>query len=629
MTRTRHRFLLCLAVLTAVVLAIGSLSVSAEEATDMSAVQALLGNTIYQCGESTLTVSSSETEAGLLLSSGGFSRFFPFSSFRLTTGGEVYGLSEYTVSPDEDGLSVEIVVKNGSAYVIDVYGPAYEFGEDFVWYDGIYINPDLPADGSMEYPWQVGATEDDDVKLSAFDGVILVDGFGAIRDYEDPADRPWADAIGGTESVFFGEAVTGIGKNAFRGLGSATENGCAFFLGENYGLLSIGESAFEGAELDGPLDLPTGLLTIGSRAFAGASLSSVTFYGGDAEIADDAFAGATAEVYTISGEWKKEIGQSFGGNLSYCELVRLSIEYVTEDEETVGSGYVFFEKGEQAEYDLNLGEDFAFERWEVLEGKLDGDPTEPVITAVLNENVKLKVYGRRIDVPGSETENLPFAVTRDGVPAKEGTEYVWDGEACDLTILSGGLTVSMADGIFFADARIDVSPLSGTSPTLTLNGICLVGMRAMISAYTADCELILRGDNRVTGFSDENPAFFGGSGLILRGNGSLTLSVPDSSHKMSGVGLFTTKPVTDGLTVKGSVLGSEEATEDVVFPNDGTFTYVTSGGSVCKTLIFSPGKTGGSVGLWIGGGTLLLAAGVGIFFLIKHKKERKTDEKPE
>ncbi|MBQ0010257.1 MAG: hypothetical protein KBS76_04040 [Ruminococcus sp.] len=223
----------------------------------------------------------------------------------------------------------------------------------------------------------------------------------------------------------------------------------------------------------------------------------------------------------------------------------------------------------------------------------------------------------------------PFAVTKGEHPAEAGTEYYWDGEARDLTVLADGLTVSMADGVSSADARIDLPPFSEAPVTLTLDGVNLIGTRAMICAYAPDCELILRGENRVAGLSEDEPAFFGGLGLVLRGDGSLILSVPDTSRKLNGAGLFTEKPVTEGLAVRGSA-SEDEAAGTVFFPDDGTFSYATSDGSVCKTLTFSVGKTNSRHHYPVGAAVGFLAAGgIGVFFLVKRMKDKKSDWRSE
>lgn len=251
------------------------------------------------------------------------------------------------------------------------------------------------GEGTEENPWLVGAENAEDVKVYIVDGSMWVDGTGAMKDFEDPADRPWNDVIADAEQVsVFGE-ISRIGKNAFYGAGTNCHYFDAGFFSE--GLTEIGESAFEGCNFNGLciLTIPETVESIGARAFADSGISEVYFDGVPA-IAEDAFAGTEATFYVRSGyEWNAENMLPYGGETGYKWLYAFdyTCDYGTEDMSADGTMYV--PEGEVYEYDAEayLGDEgYHFVRYEVVEGDYEiAEPENPVLNIELTGNVVVKI----------------------------------------------------------------------------------------------------------------------------------------------------------------------------------------------------------------------------------------------
>ena len=136
-------------------------------------------------------------------------------------------------------------------------------------------------------------------------GVLTLEGTGAMEDYSSDKVAPWADMS--VKSVVIGDGVTTIGDYAFRGcevLTSVTVSNSVTSIGQNafsgcYGLTSIdipssvtsiGESAFDGCSALTSIDIPSSVTSIAGYAFSMCSkLTSVTIPSSVTKIGDYAF----------------------------------------------------------------------------------------------------------------------------------------------------------------------------------------------------------------------------------------------------------------------------------------------------------------------------------------------------
>lgn len=253
------------------------------------------------------------------------------------------------------------------------------------------------GEGTEENPWLVGAENPGDVSVFITEGTLWVNGTGAMKDFDDPADRPWNDAIANVEQVSVFDAVSRIGKNAFKGAGTGAE---VYYLELGFfseGLTEIGDSAFEGCNFNGccVLTIPETVESIGARAFADSGISEVHFDGVPA-IAEDAFAGTEATFFVRSGSaWDESNMLPYGGETSYTWLYAFDYveDYGTED--ITGQGTIYVPEGEVCEYnaeDYVAEEGYHFVRYEVTDGDYEiAEPENPVLSIELNCNVAVKI----------------------------------------------------------------------------------------------------------------------------------------------------------------------------------------------------------------------------------------------
>lgn len=93
------------------------------------------------------------------------------------------------------------------------------------------------------------------------EGVLHIEGFGPMADYDTAAEVPWAAQAADIEQIVFEGAITRIGANAFSGCTALTE------LTLPASVTSIGDSALYGCTALAELTLPAALTDIGARAF--------------------------------------------------------------------------------------------------------------------------------------------------------------------------------------------------------------------------------------------------------------------------------------------------------------------------------------------------------------------------
>lgn len=108
------------------------------------------------------------------------------------------------------------------------------------------------------------------ISWSLENGVLTISGSGAMHDYDDPDDVPWAEYRDNINKVVIGSGVTSVGKNALSRLTNLANRA---------------------------IKLPSTLRTISSGAFAGSRIESVVVPTGIKEIASDAFDPQRLTVY--------------------------------------------------------------------------------------------------------------------------------------------------------------------------------------------------------------------------------------------------------------------------------------------------------------------------------------------
>ena len=457
--------------------------------------------------------------------------------------------------------------------------------------------------GTEEDPWLIGAGTPESVMAYMIDEFTLwIDGEGDMADFTYPTDRPWNDLIADVEDIFVGDGVTGIGANAFYGAGRDVDY-FDWFCPES--VTRIGAGAFENAHFTEAniLNIGENVTEIGSRAFAGSGLARVDMMGHPA-VAADAFAGVTAEVYTVyEGEWSEEEKQSFGGELTYKNLYRFDYEEDFGTPDQTGSGCLYLPEGESYTYNAqDYYDDCLFLRWEVLEGDLEiADPTDPELELLLTGNVRVKACyeAGTAPEPVEQEDTCPFVITKEGGEPEANTDYIWSDFQSVLFIQSTGLTVSLPEGAEEVNAQITVA---AEDVTLTIDGVTLRGENALLGLTYPNGVLVLRGENRVE--SGEYGAFIGGTGLKITGDGKLTLTEGETPGEYP-VALLFAEPALEGVSVKGS--GEKNAPEKslsaVAFDAE-NYTYTVDEVS-CRTLVIAPEaaeRAQGHMGLWIGAG---------------------------
>ena len=134
------------------------------------------------------------------------------------------------------------------------------------------------------------------------EGELIIEGTGAMTDYESDSDVPWVDYISYIKNVTIKEGVASIGARAF-----SAYNLTSITLPES--LTSIGVQAFAACMSLTSITLPEGLTSIGILAFGYCvSLTSISIPKSVASIDDQAFAGCSSLTYITIPESVTSIG---------------------------------------------------------------------------------------------------------------------------------------------------------------------------------------------------------------------------------------------------------------------------------------------------------------------------------
>ena len=364
-------------------------------------------------------------------------------------------ISEYDIYPDyfsiyytgDDYLEIDVYNDNGVICGVIAYGVDFELNNEWLSYDGTYVDPDIAPNGTQFYPWDISA-EGSSVTAYVSEGSLLICGEGNMKDFASATDRPWNDVAGTIDAVFFDESITGIGSLAFAGVGTDLAGGAfehtGVYLPEE--LTSIGDNAFDGANLEEDFYIRAQVKSIGARAFADTGLKTVTFYADTPVIAADAFTGVTATAYTVNGSsWTDAEMLDYGGNLTWEKMyaVHVIVDYGTEG--ITGEGTMYIPEGELFEYDASIDCDefYEFVSWELVSGTLDiGDGSSMEISGVPVDNIELILHLNCIDDPddGDDDGDVPDDDDDDDDAPGKHHDIVKGDDHTDPTISDGPRT---------------------------------------------------------------------------------------------------------------------------------------------------------------------------------------------
>ena len=194
------------------------------------------------------------------------------------------------------------------------------------------------------------------------DGVLLIQGSGAMADYSSASEQPWYEFAGDITSVVIGdgitsvgayaflgctgltsvtipESVTSIGKYAFYGctgltgivipssvtsMGSIVFGGCANLASANIpaNMTTVPEYMFYNCPALTGITIPHGVTSIGKYAFDGcASITSITFPDSVTSIGYGSFRNSGLTSITIPSNLTSIGGNSFNGcSLTYAKF---------------------------------------------------------------------------------------------------------------------------------------------------------------------------------------------------------------------------------------------------------------------------------------------------------------------
>ena len=174
---------------------------------------------------------------------------------------------------------------------------------------------------------EISGTCGDDLNWSFEDGVLSINGTGAMYDFENAAAQPWADYSAQITSVSMMEGLTTIGAHAFRqclelasidipdsvthiGAYAFADNELLTSVSMGSGVTSIGQCAFDGCTGIASIALPDGLISIGAGAFELTGLTSITIPDNVESIEDWAFNSCTSLQSVTIGNGVTVIGNS-------------------------------------------------------------------------------------------------------------------------------------------------------------------------------------------------------------------------------------------------------------------------------------------------------------------------------
>lgn len=310
--------------------------------------------------------------------------------------------------------------------------------------------------------------------LNTFTGELIFTGSGAMADYANAADQPWASYRTNINKVIVSDGITSIGDRAFEkcvdllsasigsdvvSIGQSTFSDCKKGLTEiniPNSVQTIGSFAFSSCGRLEKVTLGTGLNTIGGLAFDGCeSLRNFIIYDETPATLDGEFVfffvSETASVFVPCGkaqlyatEWghfKVYTAVSDFETLAECPGYSVSIATLTNG--TVTSDKADYKEGETVTLTVMPDEDYELNTITVYK---TGDPAVIVETELLQHTFTMPAY----DV----TVTAAFKY----IPINTGMDNVVDVKSLRAYIRNGTLYVSGPD----VDKMWRVYSVSGT-----------------------------------------------------------------------------------------------------------------------------------------------------------------------
>lgn len=305
---------------------------------------------------------------------------------------------------ENDYDSLRFFSENGIMIAVQAFGEMLCDYENWEYdFSLTYTDPTIEPDGSFFYPWEYeGLSVYEEYSYANSVRFDSMTGESVIPAREDGDSFPWDDMLTNTEIIMIGSGITSIGRNAFTPVKS--DSVTLEIYGED--LTTIGDSAFDGVNIDTTLMLPEAIEKIGSRAFTSGKIEVIDFGGKPAEIADDAFAGVSAEVYVPVVKWNESDKAQFGGTLTYINKYKIHVENICGDESWGWSEWEAPAGIEQTiEIEENYGGGWLFDRAELTEGTIpDFSEDKLLYTFVPTDSVTVSAYYRYDEEAAAEYE---------------------------------------------------------------------------------------------------------------------------------------------------------------------------------------------------------------------------------
>ncbi len=129
------------------------------------------------------------------------------------------------------------------------------------------------------------------------DGVLTIDGSGAMTDYASASEAPWYGQRASVTALVIGNGITSIGDRAFYNLSNLTD------VAIGSGLTAVGTYAFRGCTSLTAITIPAGVTSLKDSAFRSCTaLTEVTFDGDAPEIGNYVFNDGAESLQVICYE---------------------------------------------------------------------------------------------------------------------------------------------------------------------------------------------------------------------------------------------------------------------------------------------------------------------------------------
>ena len=145
----------------------------------------------------------------------------------------------------------------------------------------------------------------DNLTWNLSDGVLTIDGTGAMTSFSSNSSVPWYSYRGSITEVVIGESVTSIGNYAFYEYRSLTS------ITIPNSVTTIGVYAFSGCSSLTSVTIPNSVTSIGNNAFISCGLTSVTIGESVTSIGDYAFSGCGSLTSVV---WNAKKCNDFSSN---------------------------------------------------------------------------------------------------------------------------------------------------------------------------------------------------------------------------------------------------------------------------------------------------------------------------